>query len=436
MMEYPRRPTVCDILRRYAPEYLETDGHLLADHEERTLTQLTQCRTSALGGHRWKCKVCGGQHVSFNSCHNRHCPGCADKRRDTWLKRMYDWMLPVAYWHLVFTVPHHLNRLIEANQEAIYRLQFDATRCTLNEVAADPRGVLGAVQVGFMMMLHTWGQRMLRHLHTHVVMPAGGFRKDGSGWLSAEGSEFFLDEDQLADSYRDYYLDQLPRLHQSGDLEFPGALAHLADEARFKAFLAPLKTIRWVVHTGSPEHCHRPEAALEYLSRYVVGSVISDARIVSDEEGEVTIRIKDYRHGGERKTISMPGVEFVRRFMMHVLPFRMSRVRYAGFLGGRYRTRNLAQTREELAAEPTPAHSDESVELGDELPEADTDYPCPHCGAHALMWVGEIPGWSGWHPYVSLMPRVAQERIRRELYGAARPPPKSVAAASGSEKAR
>ncbi len=428
--ERPRRPTVCEILRRYAPAYLKIYGFMLDDFERRTLRALTLCRTSALGGHSWKCDLCGGKHASFNSCHSRHCPGCGENRRNQWLNQLSGWLLPVDYWHLVFTVPHDLNRLIEANRKECFRLQFDVTRWALKRVAADPGQPLGSLKVGFTMLLHSWGQWMLTHLHTHIVLAGGGFREDGR-WVSAKKGTFFLDKEQLADTYRDRYLKQLLRLHHKGDLVFPGELAHLADEAKFQELLDRLQRIRWVVHCGQPEHCHRPESALKYLSRYVVGSVISDVRIVSDIDGQVTIRVKDYRNDGERTTTSISGVEFVRRFMMHVMPHHMPRVRHIGFLWCRDRERYLASARRQMGVQLPSEATVSSAALEDalwEIPEADTNYLCPHCGAKALRWVGEIPAETGWHRYASLMPRAVRQRMLRELREAARPPPENAKA--------
>ena len=179
---------------------------------------------------------------------------------------------------------------------------------------------------------------MLSHPHNHMLIPAGGFRVDDGTWMTIDSDEFFLDEQKLADMYRDIYCKALRRKHRAGELEFPGELAHLADEETFLKWLAPIANRRWHIHTCQPEHVHRPGAALQYLSRYVAGSAISDVRIVSDIDGEVTIRIKDYQNGGQRKTLSMPGEEFVARFALHILPPHFFRVRYAGWLGNRFRT--------------------------------------------------------------------------------------------------
>ena len=415
----PPRPTVTEILRRYRPDYLQQHRHELSDQQIRVLMSLTDCRTGALGGHWWECCHCGHGHASYDSCHDRHCPRCGDKRRGAWFDQVRSWVLPTNYFHAVFTVPHHLNRLIEANVREFYRLQFRATRIALTQRAADPTESLGGVKIGFATVLHTWGQQMMTHVHTHVVLAGGGFRLDGSGWVSSEGREFFLEKGQLADTYRDYYLRSLRGMHRREELVFPGDLAPLADEATFRQFLAPLETIRWVIDCGSPEHCHRPEAALDYLARYVVGSAISDARIVCDEAGEVTIRIKDYRQGAKRDTLTMSGEEFVRRFLLHVLPPYFGRVRYCGLLGNRYRNDNLAKARAQLGVvdspeEEAPDTDDEAKFDGEEF-EHETSYPCPNCRQRALMWVAFIHALRGWQVYRNTAPKAARERVAREL---------------------
>ena len=242
-----------------------------------------------------------------------------------------------------------------------------------------------------------------------------------------------MDEQKLADMYRDIYCKALRRRHRAGELEFPGELAYLADEKAFLKWLSPIADRRWHIHTGQPEHVHRPGAALQYLSRYVVGSAISDVRIVSDVDGEVTIGVKDYQNGGQRKTLSMPGEEFVGRFALHILPPRFFRTRYAGWLGNRFRTVNLQTARTALRVIPwkeeEPKRTEVDLEelLSREL--GDTTYRCPNCGQANLQWQGEIRGTMGWQLYRSQMPPMA--RARKALTGAKkqsktntiRPPP-------------
>ena len=247
----------------------------------------------------------------------------------------------------------------------------------------------------------------------------------------------------LADVYRDYYLKQLRRLHRDGALVFPADLGHLADAAHYERFIGGLEQFRWVIHCGSPEHCHRPEAALDYLARYVVGASISDTRVLSDQDGTVTLRMKDYRDAGAWKKIRMAGEEFVRRFLLHVLPPHMARVRYCGFLGNRVREKSLARAREQLgvdrratsAAVPELPGGDKKNLDGDgggdggggdggggdgggEPFDADTPRACPHCGSRSLQWVASFPGTYGWHARVSLAPRTAKERLIRERQAA------------------
>jgi len=427
-----KRPTVAELLRRYAPGYLEKKQHELPDYVVKTLTTLAACRTPQLGGHKWRCAACQHIHYSYNSCHCRFCPTCGDGRREAWFENVTSWLLPIRYYHAVFTLDHRLCPLILANAKQLYGLLFDSVRRALIELAKDPNQGIAA-KMGLMMMLHSWGQAMLAHPHVHVVIPAGAFRVTDGSWITVDSDEFFLDQEKLADRYRHLFIKGLKRLHRRGELAFPEAFSHLADENTFLNWLSPIATVRWHIHTCQPEHVHRPGAALQYLSRYVVGTAISDVRIVSDVDGEVTIRIKDYRNGGEKTALSMPGDEFVRRFAMHILPPRFSRARYAGWLGSRERARNLAMARAALHV-TAPREKQLGNEQPLELEElfsgevADTTYPCPNCRQRKLRWVEEIPAAMGWQRFRSQVPpsaraRQAATRTRQLAAHNIRPPP-------------
>ena len=427
-----RRPTVSDLLRRYGPAYLEKHGHELPDYVTRVLTTLSCCRTPEMGGHKWRCQNCQHVHYSYNSCHSRYCPTCGDKRRDAWFENVMSWLLPIRYYHAVFTLDHRLCPLILANARTLYRQLFNSAKRALLELAEDTANGVG-LKLGLVMVLHTWGQAMLCHPHIHILIPAGGFRVGDGSWVTIDSDEFFLEKGKLADTYRDIYCKALRRKHRAGELEFPGELARLADEETFLKWLAPIANRRWHIHTCQPEHVHRPGAALEYLSRYVVGSAISDVRIVSDIDGEVTIGIKDYRNDGERKTLSMPGEEFVRRLALHILPPRFTRARYGGWLGNRNRTVNLKAARAALnvvprkAEEPPVTEVDLEELLSDKL--GDTTFRCPKCGEARLLWEGEIQGTMGWQRQRSQMPpkaraRKAQGTLEKQLtFESIRSPP-------------
>ena len=259
---------------------------------------------------------------------------------------------------------------------------------------------------------------MLRHVHTHVVVLGGGMKLDGSGWVSS-GDEFFLDEERLADTYRDAYLKMLRKMYRQEQLNLSGKLAYLQDPAAFQKFVEALGKRRWVIHTGSPEHCKHPAAALKYLSRYVVGAVISDHRIVSDVNGQVTIRYKDYRQGKKRTTTTMSGVEFVRRYAMHILPTRFPRVRYGGFLNGNLRAATIETIREQIGAVEEPVEEEtpqlDRMEDADDEWAPETDYPCVKCGARAMKWVKLIPATSGWQTNTSFAMRTLPRRVRERI---------------------
>jgi hypothetical protein len=347
------------------------------------------------------------------------------------------WLLPIRYYHAVFTLDHRLCPLILANARTLYGLLLKSAKRALLELAEDPEDGIG-LKLALMMVLHTWGQAMLSHPHNHMLIPAGGFRVDDGTWITIDSDEFFLDEQKLADMYRDIYCKALRRKHRAGELEFPGELAPLADEETFLKWLAPIANRRWHIHTCQPEHVHRPGAALQYLSRYVAGSAISDVRIVSDIDGEVTIRIKDYQNGGQRKTLSMPGEEFVACFALHILPPHFFRVRYAGWLGNRFRTVNIEKARAALnVIVPKEEEPQQNVVDLEELLSrqlGDTTYRCPNCGEAQLQWEGELRGTVGWQRQRSQMPPMARARKahadakKQSTTNTIRPPPEATIA--------
>ena len=417
----PQRATVSDVLRRYGPSFLRAARNQLEPWEARALRELMQCRTADMGGHHWQCSRCGYNHLAYNTCHNRHCAGCGRERRRQWLERVSQWTLPAPYFHLVFTAPHELNPLIEANRSLLYKLQLRAPARAIHRLAARADGPLGAFQPGLISVLHSWGQEMLRHVHSHHVLAGCGPRL-GAGapeWVVCQGRELPLDPALLADTYRDVFLRALRRLHKAGELKMPGALGMWDGRQEFRRFLAPLSEIRWVVFCGSPEHVSRPDAALGYLARYASGAAIGDARIVGDTQGEVTIRIKDYRTG-ENTTRAMPGDEFVRRFMLHILPPRFSRIRFNGFLGSNIREARLAEARrqlgprdikEEEAAAPPPV---DTVDAGAGELELDFERKCPRCKFRTLVFLcnlmASVNSWRRIHDTTPSSVRQRQER--------------------------
>jgi len=317
------------------------------------LAQLTACRTAALGGHAWECDTCGAVRADYNSCGNRHCPTCRGAARAKWLERVRADLLPVPYFHVVQTLPHEpqLDRLVLANRALIYGLLFHSTAAALLELAADPKH-LGA-RIGLLMLLHTWGQLMELHTHVHVVVPGGGLSLDGERWVSCRDG-FFLPVEVIGALVRGKFLAGLKRLWRDGKLKLDGKLSPLADKRTFESWLATLYAKKWVAFAqGPPQGITGADAVLKYLARYVSGVAISDRRLVSHANGRVTFRWKNYARGGTSQTTPpLAGVEFVRRYLLHVLPRGLVRIRGYGLLSNRRRKSDLARCRALLAASP------------------------------------------------------------------------------------
>lgn len=406
-------------MRKYGPAYIQQRGAKACLTERRVLAELTACRTPVLGSHTFQCEACGHLHEAYNSCRNRHCPLCGGPARARWLERMLRDVLPVPYFHLVFTVPHALSRLILANRRAIYTLLFRSAWAALRELAADPQH-LGA-RVGAVMVLHTWGQNLQHHPHVHAVVPGGGLSEDGTRWVPSRSPKYFLPYQSLSRLFRDKFLAGLERLYRQRSqpqpdkqgqtkerlagpgeghrparkprLKLGGKLAPLAEPEAWEQFLRPLAEQDWVVHLQSaPAGCEGPQAVLKYLARYVTGAAISDRRLLADEDGMVTFRAKDYRQGRKRKTVKLSGVGFVRRWMLHVLPPGFVRVRYYGLLANHDRTARLARCRELLAAGGTVASPPSSAPVE---PATERALPCPRChvGRLRLIWRDDPPSW-------------------------------------------
>ena len=321
--------------------------------ERRVLAQLVACRTAALGGHAWECDRCGAIRADYNSCGNRHCPTCRGAARANWLERVRADLLPVPYFHVVQTLPHEpqLDRLVLANRALMYGLLFHSTAAALLELAADPKH-LGA-RIGLLMLLHTWGQLMELHTHVHIVVPSGGLSLDGTRWVSCRDG-FFLPVGVIGAKVRGKFLAGLKRLWRAGKLKLHGKLSPLRAARTFESWLATLYAKNWVAYAqGPPSGITGADAVLKYLARYVSGVAISDRRLVSHANGRVTFRWKNYARGGTSQTTPpLAGVEFVRRYLLHVLPRGFVRIRGYGLLSNRRRKTDLARCRALLAAEP------------------------------------------------------------------------------------
>jgi Putative transposase/Transposase zinc-binding domain len=361
---------VADIVRQYGDRFLETHRAWVTGPHRRVLRAIAQCRTAALGGHRDRCEQCAQPALSYNSCRDRHCPKCLTAARTAWVAAREEELLPVGYVHLVFTMPEPLARLALANKRVVYDLLFQAAAKTLLQVAANPKRLGG--DIGGLMVLHTWGQRLQHHPHIHCVVPAGGLAPDGARWIHARPT-FFLPVKVLRQVFRGKLVAGLRDAYTQGRLHFPGALAALATEATFRAWLRSLYRQAWVVYAkppfGSPSH------VLHYLARYTHRVAISNHRLVAVTNDTVAFRWKDYRHGSQVRTLTLDVDAFLRRFLLHVLPRRFVRIRYFGFLAPRCRTRELAQCRQVLAVTPTPPA--EPLVASTPRPS----WPCPRCGA-------------------------------------------------------
>lgn len=322
--------------------------HRLSAQQERGLQAIAQCRTAALGGHAARCDHCGVISISYRSCGNRHCPKCQTLAKQRWLERQCADLLDIDYWHLVFTLPHALNPLAQGNPEVIYNLLFRAASETLLAFGRNPRWLGG--ELGITMVLHTWGQKLDSHIHVHCVVTGGALSPDGERWLPANKG-FLFPTRALSKVFRGKYLDYLQESDAEGALRFGGSTATLAEAGAFRLFLAKLKTHDWVVYAKPP--FAGAEQVLSYLGRYTHRVAIANHRLVSFEDGEVRFRWRDYAHGNKVKVMSLTGVEFIRRFLLHTLPHRLVRIRHYGLLSNRCRHAKLARCRA-LLDQPEP----------------------------------------------------------------------------------
>jgi len=359
---------VADIVRYAGESFIERGRRWINWQHQKVLLAITRCRTAALGGHRDRCADCGHTvAVSYNSCRNRHCPRCQGNARARWLHAREQELLPARYVHVVFTVPRELARLALQNKRLIYNLLFHASAETLLEIARDPRH-LGA-EIGFFSVLHTWNQQLLHHPHVHCVVPAGGLAFDRGRWVTAQHG-FFLPVKVLSRVFRGKFVAGLRRLHAQGKLGFHGTLASLAAPKAFAAMLRTLYRNDWVVYSKPP--FGGAEHALRYLGCYTHRVAISNLRLVSLAEGCVTFRWRDSAHKNKKRMMSLPVEEFLRRFLLHVLPPGFVRIRHFGIFAHRRRRILLPVCRQLLHAAPAP-----------DAPVPDAARPawtCPQCG--------------------------------------------------------
>src|SRR4249919_1348422 len=370
---------VADIFRAHGPAWRQAQYGHLSLGQLKVMSAIEQCRSAALGGHVLRCDACEQVAIAYNSCRNRHCPKCQARAARRWLEARQADLLPVDYYHLVFTLPAPISAIAYTNKAVIYDLLFALAAETLRTIAADPKH-LGA-QVGVTLVLHTWGSALTHHPHVHGIVPGGGLATDGQRWVRCRPG-FFLPVRVLSRLFRRRFLEELEQAHRAGRLQFFGEDAALADVQAFLRWLAPLRACEWVVYAKRP--FAGPAAVLAYLSRYTHRVAISNRRLVALDERAVSFRWKDYRAKSKTRyqTMTLSTEEFMRRFLLHVLPSGFHRIRHYGLIANAGRRNNLARARELLhvlpkAAEPQPPDALVGI--------VQPTFVCPDCGAPMII---------------------------------------------------
>jgi hypothetical protein len=375
------RLEVADIFDRHGAAWRRANAGHVSLGQLQAMSAIVSCRTAALGGHVTRCQDCAHTQIAYNSCRNRHCPKCQGAAARDWLAEREAELLPVPYFHVVFTLPAAIADIAYQNKAVIYDLLFKASSETLLTIAADPKH-LGA-RIGITAVLHTWGSAMTHHPHLHMIVPGGGLSFDRPKWISCKPG-FFLPVRVLSALFRRLMLERLAAAHAAGKLQFFGEHAHLAAAAVFAAFLAPLKSTRWFVYSKRP--FAGPQTVLTYLARYTHRVAISNRRLVALDADRVTFRYKDYRRNGQERyrTMMLAPHEFIRRFLLHVLPKGFHRIRHYGLFASAARQANIARVRELLAALKPRTAPDTTTEATATAP---TDHrpPCPCCGGRMIV---------------------------------------------------
>jgi|WetSurMetagenome_2_1015567.scaffolds.fasta_scaffold98393_1 predicted Zn-ribbon and HTH transcriptional regulator len=391
---------VADIFRIYGPSY-QRNFSLPLSHLK-VMRAIVQCRTAELGGHIERCEVCGYEHNAYNSCRNRHCPKCQALAKAEWLDKRRMELLPVGYFHCVFTLPHELNQIIMCNKKVIYDILFETVSETLQEFAADPKhGLRG--RLGITAILHTWDQKLLTHTHLHCVVPGGVLSFDGNRWIHAR-ENFLFPVRALSKVFRGKFIHCLKKSFSNDDMNFPRHLADLADKAKFSRFINKLWGKEWVVYSKAP--FDGPQKVLDYLGRYTHRVAISNNRILKVKDDSVTLRYRDRADRNKCKNLKIDAHEFIRRFLLHVLPDSFIRIRHYGFLANRSKRHNLAKCRELLGLPPElPKTLLETIhEKMLRLTKVDIT-ACPRCKKGRMKYVKELlPAFSIRHSIKSFAP--------------------------------
>ena len=382
---------VADVFRRYGEAYREQHGASMSIGQRRVMNAIEVCRTAVLGGHLERCDQCDHERNAFNSCRDRHCPKCQSLARARWIEDRKAELLEVPYFHVVFTVPEEIAAITLQNKRVVYGILFRATAETLSTIAADPRH-LGA-EIGFFAVLHSWGQNLMFHPHLHCVVPGGGLSPQGDRWVSCK-PDFFLPVRVLSRLFRRLFLESLQKAFDSGKLQFFGALEPFRQRAAFTRHLATLKKREWVVYAKAP--FAGPEQVLDYVGRYTHRVAISNNRLLDMEDDQVRFRWKDYRQGDQAKTMTLTAHEFIRRFLLHVLPNGLRRIRYYGFMGNRHRKERLTVCRRLLGMHVAEHNTTESLPKADYLDRYEdltgrSLRQCPQCRRGNMVVIRIFP---------------------------------------------
>jgi hypothetical protein len=387
-MDRPRWE-VGDVLRRYGDAFRQEHAASLSTGQRRVMSALELCRTAALGGHLEECDKCQYQRNAYNSCRNRHCTKCQCLARAQWIEDRQAELLDTQYFHVVFTLPEEIAAIAYQNKEVVYGILFRATSETLRTIAADSKH-LGA-EIGFFAVLHSWGQNLQHHPHLHCVVPGGGLSPDGTRWISCR-PRFFLPIRVLSCLFRRLLIELVEKAYDNGQLQFFSALKELQNRRLFLRYLEPLRHTKWVVYTKAP--FAGPQQVLDYVGRYTHRVAISNNRLLDIDNDQVQFRYKDYRDGSQQKIMTLRAHEFIRRFLLHVLPDGFHRIRYYGFLGNRYRKEKLDKCRHllEMACpeENVPAVQSQDYRDRYQVLTGSSLRDCPVCHRGRMIVVGLI----------------------------------------------
>jgi hypothetical protein len=388
------RLEVADVFRNHGPEFMQQWGGSLSIDQRRAFDAIVNCRTKALGGHLEQCNGCGHERNAYNSCRNRSCPKCQALARAKWMDSRAAELLPIPYFHVTFTIPKELGSIALQNQRVVYDILLRAAAGTLQELAADPKHV--GAEIGVLSILHTWGQKMDYHVHCHCVVTGGGISQDGKQWVSCkktkDGDPYFIHEKVISRKFRGKFIDFLKKANRAGELGFYGAIKSLSHSDAFENHLNRAVKHDWVVDVNPP--FGRPEQVLCYLARYTNRVAISNDRLITVRDGRVFFWWKDYANDGEKKATSLETCEFIRRFLLHVVPSGFRKIRHSGFMANRNRDAKLRLARELLGTCDEDNATDDVEQQEQSSPDEESEpreSRCPVCRQGIMVRVAWIP---------------------------------------------